>query len=747
MKNINKRKNGISLIVLVITILVMIILAGVVVVSLSKNNPIEKAKEATFKQSLAQIGEELEMFCVNEKAQNSDFIKETLQANKTSLAFNTKTQTSGKNIYDILPSLKDSKYKNQVEVIAGSLFYRTPDKKEIPWLRELGIHYTGIVTGTVEIDGDTLVGVSPDYVNTGTLIIPSTVKKINRSAFAGCTEINSIVFQEDGSGNGIVEIPAYCFNGCEGLTSVTLPSTVKIIGQNAFENCMSLTSITLPRDLVTIKDRAFQNCQALNKVEFNNKLVDIGVLAFNACISLDKIELKEGVTTILAQSFQNTGAVNVTLPNSLAYVGYGAFISNKKLKTFNIGSGTTMIEPSVVRECSAIEKITIADNNAKYFVKDNCIYTKPTEVGGKISLILASPNATNIVVDPSTKYINNEAFILNKNLQSVTLPEGVVAIYGRAFEGCKSLTTLSIPSSIQTIGEKVLQGCDSLTTINIPSTAKYITENGVIYEKNSNGEKFKVVTSANTKALNNYVMPDTVTELALSAFAACTNLNNITVSPRLVTIGKEAFFNTSISQITLPSTLKTIEDYAFSWTKNLTKIDLGTGVTTIGTRAFHRSGVTSINLPRSVTNLANSAFTDARDLKSITVDAGNPVYTAENNVVYADAGKTLVALLEISGVYTVKEGVTKIATNSFNAKQNITKIILPSTITEIEKYAITECPNLTEVVIPSSIQTIGDNAFAYSRNLSRIIISKPEGSISGSPWGAPQGGKAVIWKW
>ena len=56
----NKRK-GISLIVLVITILVMIILAGVVVVSLQKNNPIEKAKEATFKNNVASYKDELSL--------------------------------------------------------------------------------------------------------------------------------------------------------------------------------------------------------------------------------------------------------------------------------------------------------------------------------------------------------------------------------------------------------------------------------------------------------------------------------------------------------------------------------------------------------------------------------------------------------------------------------------------------------------------------------------------------------------
>ena len=60
----NKRK-GISLIVLVITILVMIILAGVVVVSLSKNNPIEKAKEAKYKNNFSTLKEALSLHVTN----------------------------------------------------------------------------------------------------------------------------------------------------------------------------------------------------------------------------------------------------------------------------------------------------------------------------------------------------------------------------------------------------------------------------------------------------------------------------------------------------------------------------------------------------------------------------------------------------------------------------------------------------------------------------------------------------------
>ena len=69
----HKRENklGISLIVLVITILVMIILAGVVVVSLQKNNPIEKAKTAKDTSNLSALKEELELYKTNELMQGN----------------------------------------------------------------------------------------------------------------------------------------------------------------------------------------------------------------------------------------------------------------------------------------------------------------------------------------------------------------------------------------------------------------------------------------------------------------------------------------------------------------------------------------------------------------------------------------------------------------------------------------------------------------------------------------------------
>ena len=62
------KKKGISLIVLVITILVMIILAGVVIVSLQKDNPVEKAKEAKGLSSIAAVREAVTQYAVTKQA-------------------------------------------------------------------------------------------------------------------------------------------------------------------------------------------------------------------------------------------------------------------------------------------------------------------------------------------------------------------------------------------------------------------------------------------------------------------------------------------------------------------------------------------------------------------------------------------------------------------------------------------------------------------------------------------------------
>ena len=55
------QKKGISLIVLIVTIIVIIILAAVVILNISKNNPVESAKEARFKEDVRSFQDDLSL--------------------------------------------------------------------------------------------------------------------------------------------------------------------------------------------------------------------------------------------------------------------------------------------------------------------------------------------------------------------------------------------------------------------------------------------------------------------------------------------------------------------------------------------------------------------------------------------------------------------------------------------------------------------------------------------------------------
>ena len=124
MKKINKK--GISLIVLIITIIVVIILAAVVILTLSKNNPIESAKEATFKEDIYNFKNELEVYKAKISRNGEDVTK--LYANKD----------SDPSITDVITSIT-RKYMDKLEVREGKLVYVGKDKTEYILAKDMGL--------------------------------------------------------------------------------------------------------------------------------------------------------------------------------------------------------------------------------------------------------------------------------------------------------------------------------------------------------------------------------------------------------------------------------------------------------------------------------------------------------------------------------------------------------------------------------------------------------------------------------
>ena len=118
-------KRGISLIVLIVTIIVIIILAAVVILTISKNNPVSSAKEATFKEDMASIQDELSMYLSKKYTDNpTSFDKSSVNL-------------SGDSMVTELPSTK--KYKDKVSVIKGKLVWagETENNTEYKWFSEV----------------------------------------------------------------------------------------------------------------------------------------------------------------------------------------------------------------------------------------------------------------------------------------------------------------------------------------------------------------------------------------------------------------------------------------------------------------------------------------------------------------------------------------------------------------------------------------------------------------------------------
>ena len=117
-------KRGISLIVLIVTIIVIIILAAAVILAISNNNPIGSAKEATFKEDVRGMQDELSLYL------SKKYTKDLMNFNKEEI------NLESDKMVEELPSTK--KYKDKVKVEKGELVWiENTDTEEYEWFKEL----------------------------------------------------------------------------------------------------------------------------------------------------------------------------------------------------------------------------------------------------------------------------------------------------------------------------------------------------------------------------------------------------------------------------------------------------------------------------------------------------------------------------------------------------------------------------------------------------------------------------------
>jgi len=136
----SKKRNGISLIMLIITIAIMIILASVIILSFSNNNPIKEASKLAFMADLNSFSNELNTYNSNQIMHGPrGYSPVKLQADENSVTYNG-IEDINKTINNIIPLLVDMpKYYGLFKVVNGKLIFAGTDINQQEWAKEMGL--------------------------------------------------------------------------------------------------------------------------------------------------------------------------------------------------------------------------------------------------------------------------------------------------------------------------------------------------------------------------------------------------------------------------------------------------------------------------------------------------------------------------------------------------------------------------------------------------------------------------------
>ena len=151
------------------------------------------------------------------------------------------------------------------EVIDGIRYVLDPVKKTATILPQINGYYSGDIIIPEKVKGNDGV----EYV----------VTSLGASCFDGCSGLTSITIP-----SSVTSVGDHCFDGCRGLTSITIPSSVTSLGDHCFEWCRGLTSITIPSSVTSLGESCFFGCSGLTSVTIPSSVTSLGYRCFSYCI-------------------------------------------------------------------------------------------------------------------------------------------------------------------------------------------------------------------------------------------------------------------------------------------------------------------------------------------------------------------------------------------------------------------------------------------------------------------------------
>lgn len=415
------------------------------------------------------------------------------------------------------------------------------------------------------------------------------VTDIDTNTFYLCSTLTSIDIP-----NSVTSLGDNTFLCCYQLQNVTIPDSISSLGTNTFVECSSLTSVTLGNNLIEINERAFYNCINLQNVTVGSSVSSIGSSAFYNCSSLTSINIQEACTTIENEAFANCSSLlSLFIPENISYIGANAYINCNSITSLTF-------ENKYISEVQEMENYPWGLAESAITV----IWTQQQDEDKETVLTFSDGTTQNLYIEDTLTWenlgIKSTSADTDESLVSLKIGNIVSSINDYAIYNHRGLTSIDIPSSVTSIGVQALANCSSLTSIDIPNTVTYIgqyaldslgissfTLNCPITEYNNIIRSTSLVdvdlrntslTSLSPQAfmgsnISSIYLPDTITSIGTSCFAACFNLENINIPKQLTGINQSTFFyNIKLQHIIIPSSVTSIASPNFFMCNALTCI-------------------------------------------------------------------------------------------------------------------------------------------------------------------------------
>lgn len=282
----------------------------------------------------------------------------------------------------------------------------------------------------------------------GTLTLGRNLRTIGESAFCESRYTGSLTILDS-----VVEIGERAFYQCENLNgTLTLGKNLRTIGKEAFSGCAFTGSLTIPEGITEIADGTFSSLYQSSgmftgKLTLPSTLKTIGAEAFAYTDFSGELLIPDGVTSIGANAFAKCDGFGglLSLPDSVKTVGEWAFYLCKGFTGLKLSASLTKIEERSFAHMYGLKTEVVIPEGV-------------TEIGEGAFSCSHMPS----VRFPSTlKKIGKQAFYLTfglTNYSTITFPNGLEVIEDEAFDSCYFKNAVVLPASIKSIGKKVFDG-------------------------------------------------------------------------------------------------------------------------------------------------------------------------------------------------------------------------------------------------------------------------------------------------